>query len=58
MNNLILFFNAFLSYIVLFLVIIAVAAVAMFIGIKRRKAQDAKALLEQTAAETEMQSKE
>lgn len=58
MNNLILFFNAFLSYILLFLVIIAVAAVAMFIGIKRRKAQDAKALLEQTAAETEMQSKE
>ena len=58
MNNLILFFNAFLSYIVLFLVIIVVAAVAMFIGIKRRKAQDAKALLEQTAAETEMQSKE
>lgn len=58
MNNLILFFNEFLSYILLFLVIIAVAAVAMFIGIKRRKAQDAKALLEQTAAETEMQSKE
>ncbi len=55
MNNLILFFNEFLSYILLFMVIIVVAAVAMFFGIKRRKAQDAKTLMAQNAAENEMQ---
>ena len=55
MNSLILFFNEFVSYILLFMVIIAVSAVAMFLGIKRRKTQDAKTLMAQNAAENEMQ---
>lgn len=46
MNNLILFTNTFLSYIVVMAVIFVVAAVACFIGIKWRKAKDAKLLVE------------
>lgn len=49
MDNLILFLNQFFSYIVLFLIIIAVAAVAMAIGINARKANDAKMLAAQGA---------
>jgi hypothetical protein len=59
MNNLILFLNEFLSYILLMIIIVAVAAVAMFIGIKWRKAKDAKAALEEgdlsQAAQTKME---
>lgn len=42
MANLILFLNAFLSYLLLFVLIIAVAAVACVIGVKWRKSKDAK----------------
>lgn len=42
MNNLILFTNTFLSYLVVMAVIVIVAFVAMVIGIKWRKAKDAK----------------
>ena len=37
MNNFALFFNSFLSYLLLFVIIVAVAGIAMFIGIKMRK---------------------
>ncbi|MGN0132675.1 MAG: hypothetical protein ACI4AA_09565 [Lachnospiraceae bacterium] len=43
MENLILFVNSFLSYILLFLIIVVVAGIAMFIGITMRKKSDAKA---------------
>ena len=42
MNNLILFLNSFLSYILLFLVIVVVAGIALFIGITMRKKSNAK----------------
>jgi len=42
MNNFILFLNSFLSYILLFLIIVAVAGIAMFIGITMRKKSNAK----------------
>lgn len=45
MNNLILFANTFLSYIVVMAVIVVVAAVACVIGISWRKAKDASAQL-------------
>ena len=45
MTNLILFLNAFLSYLFLFLFIVALIIVACFIGIKWRKSKDAKAAL-------------
>ena len=41
MSNFILFINSFLSYILLFAVIIAVAGIAMFIGINMRKKKNA-----------------
>lgn len=41
MNNFALFFNSFLSYLLLFAVIVAVAGIAMFIGIKMRKKKNA-----------------
>lgn len=37
MENLILFFNSFLSYLLLMAVIVVVAGIALFIGIKMRK---------------------
>lgn len=37
MNNLILFLNSFLSYLLLMAVIVALCGVAIFIGIKLRK---------------------
>lgn len=37
MNNLVLFINSFLSYLLLLIVIAVVAGIAMFIGIKMRK---------------------
>lgn len=42
MNNFILFLNSFLSYILLFLIIVVVAGIAMFIGITMRKKANAK----------------
>ncbi len=50
MNNFALFFNSFLSYLLLFAVIVAVAGIAMFIGIKMRKKKNAE---EQAAASGE-----
>ena len=49
MNNLILFTNAFLSYLILFVICVGVVIAAVFIGAKLRKAKDAKDAL---AAET------
>jgi uncharacterized protein (UPF0333 family) len=54
MENLILFLNSFLSYILLFVIIIVVAGIAMFIGITMRKKSDAKEAAEKAeATETE-----
>lgn len=41
MNNFALFFNSFLSYLLLFAVIVVVAGIAMFIGISMRKKKNA-----------------
>lgn len=43
MTNLILFVNAFLSYLLVFVFIVAVVVVACIIGVKWRKSKDAKA---------------
>lgn len=43
MTNLILFVNAFLSYLLVFVFIVAVVVVACVIGVKWRKSKDAKA---------------
>lgn len=52
MNNLILFINSFLSYLLVFAVIVVVVAVA--IGITLRKKKDAKEMaLESAAADKE-----
>jgi uncharacterized protein (UPF0333 family) len=56
MNNLILFVNSFLSYILLFVIIVIVAGIAMSIGITMRKKSDAKAALEALSAEDETKS--
>ncbi len=45
MQNLILFVNAFLSYLLLFVLIVALVIVACIIGVKWRKSKDAKAAL-------------
>ncbi len=45
MTNLILFVNAFLSYLLLFVLIVALVIVACVIGVKWRKSKDAKAAL-------------
>lgn len=42
MSNFILFVNAFLSYLLLFVLIIAVVVVACIIGVKWRKSKDAR----------------
>ena len=46
MTKLILFVNAFLSYLLVFVLIIALVVVACIIGVKWRKSKDAKAALE------------
>lgn len=46
MTNLILFVNAFLSYLLCFALIVALVIVACVIGVKWRKSKDAKAALE------------
>lgn len=43
MNNLILFINAFLSYLLIFLFVVILVIIACFIGIRWRKNKDAKA---------------
>lgn len=43
MTNLILFVNAFLSYLLCFVLIVALVIVACVIGVKWRKSKDAKA---------------
>lgn len=43
MNNLILFVNSFLSYLLVMVIIAVIAGAAAFIGIKARKNKDAKA---------------
>ena len=45
MTNLILFVNAFLSYLLIFVLIIALVIVSCIIGVKWRKSKDAKAAL-------------
>lgn len=51
MTNLILFINSFLSYLLLFALIVALVIVACVIGVKWRKSKDAKAASE-TQADT------
>ena len=46
MTNLILFLNSFFSFLLLFVLIIAVVIVACIIGVKWRKSKDAKAVAE------------
>ncbi|MDE7198644.1 MAG: hypothetical protein K2O15_07140 [Lachnospiraceae bacterium] len=50
MTNLILFVNAFLSYLLCFILIVALVIVACVIGVKWRKSKDAKAAGAQTDA--------
>ena len=45
MENLILFINAFLSYLLVFVLIVVLVIVACVIGAKWRKSKDAKAAL-------------
>lgn len=54
MTNLILFVNSFLSYLLCFLLIVALVVVACIIGAKWRKSKDAKAAA-QTAVSDEAQ---
>ncbi|MBQ7065731.1 MAG: hypothetical protein IJN92_02825 [Lachnospiraceae bacterium] len=42
MNNLILFVNSFLSYLLLFVIMIGLVVIACIIGVKMRKSKDAK----------------
>lgn len=42
MGNAVLFLNSFLSYLLLMAIIVVIAGVAIFIGIKLRKNKDAK----------------
>ncbi len=53
MTNLILFVNAFLSYLLVFVFIIAVVVVACIIGVKWRKSKDAKAAQAGGGAQTD-----
>lgn len=59
MNNLILFFNAFLSYFLLFALIVVLVIIACVIGAKWRKSKDQKlavageGIVEQTVSDSE-----
>ncbi len=53
MNNLILFLNQFLSYILLMAIIVAVGAVGFTVGVKWRKAKDAAAAASEAAPAAE-----
>lgn len=49
MSNLILFINSFLSYLLLMAVIVVLAGIAVFIGIKMRKRSNDKSAVEAEA---------
>lgn len=53
MNNLILFVNSLLSYLLVFVVIVIVAGIAIFIGITMRKKKNAQGALEAETADAE-----
>lgn len=53
MNNLILFVNSLLSYLLVFVVIAIVAGIAIFIGITMRKKKNAQEALEAETADAE-----
>lgn len=53
MNNLILFVNSLLSYLLVFVVIVIVAGIAIFIGITMRKKKNAQEALEAETADAE-----
>lgn len=55
MTNLILFINAFLSYLLIFVLIIALVIIACIIGVKWRKAKDAKSA-ENAAVEDQVET--
>ena len=52
MNNLILFINSFLSYLALMAVIVVLAGIAIFIGIKMRKKKNLQLAAENAVSET------
>ena len=43
MENLVLFLNSFLSYLLVFLICVAVVCTAIFIGVRARRIKDSKA---------------
>lgn len=51
MGNVILFANAFLSYLLLMVIIVAIAGAAVFIGIKMRKNKNSKLQESQVSGE-------
>lgn len=53
MNNFALFINSFLSYLLLFAVIVVVAGIAMFIGITMRKKKNAEEAEQALSSEDE-----
>lgn len=53
MNNLILFLNSFLSYLLLFVIMIALVVIACIIGVKMRKSKDARLQAEAVLEEEE-----
>lgn len=53
MENMILFANSFLSYLLLMAVIVVLAGIAIFIGIKLRKNKNAKEAETEQITETE-----
>lgn len=56
MNNLVLFLNSFLSYLLCFVVIIILAVVAVVIGVKMRKNKDAKLAAQEMDQKEEINS--
>ena len=57
MNNLISFVNSFLSYLLVMAVIVVLAGIEIFIGIKLRKSKNAKAEQMQNDSEQELEQK-
>ena len=57
MNNLISFVNSFLSYLLVMAVIVVLAGIAIFIGIKLRKSKNAKAEQMKNDSEQELEQK-
>lgn len=56
MTNLILFVNSFLSYLLCFLLIVALVIVACIIGAKWRKSKDAKAAAQEAVSDEAQQT--